>query len=669
MGELLTIIKKIDINILYFFNVYAKNPFTDIVMPFLSSYGYLLFLPLIFISFYTKERKLNFLIFVFFTFVFADFLSNTLKNLIMRPRPYLEFLLINMEGRGGSFSMPSNHATNAFAIAFFLKKYNKNFFIPLIFATLIAISRVFVGVHYPTDILVGGILGSFIGIFVNQLYQKFLILSSEKPYKGILIIVLMFISILRILFIKYSPIDLSGDEAHYWEWSRHLDMSYYSKGPLIAYTIFLGTKIFGHTELGVRFFAVFFSFFSSLLMYEIAYLLIKNDKKSFISGLSIQLIPFFSYLGILMTIDSPLLYFWLLAMYIVCKMFKQNDFFDIKNWIYLGIVIGLGMLAKYTMIFFYPSLILFLFWEKRFIDFKKPGIYLSFFFTFLIFLPVILWNHTHSWVTLKHTAYHARLEKGVSISIKDFIDFIFSQIGLVTPFLFILMFFSFKKIKDFEKRFIFSFFWPVFIFFFLKSLQGRVEPNWSLIAYPSGLLSVIFLKDRAYKFAIYSYIFAGIITFLGYLTPYLNLPKNYNPSHRILGWERVGKLIDNAKLSMGNLENTIIFTDDYQLSSLISFYTKEKPFVFCVNFSGRRMNQYDIWAYEKNFDINNYLGKNAIFVTKNDYPFYENLIKVGCNSYEKKHEIVYNKQTKIRDIYIYKCFNLKKVLQAPIRSY
>ncbi|MBN2445977.1 MAG: hypothetical protein JXO22_04595, partial [Phycisphaerae bacterium] len=40
-------------------------------------------------------------------------------------------------------------------------------------------------------------------------------------------------------------IDLAGDEAHYWEWSRRLDLSYYSKGPLVAYIIHAGRYLFG----------------------------------------------------------------------------------------------------------------------------------------------------------------------------------------------------------------------------------------------------------------------------------------------------------------------------------------------------------------------------------------------------------------------------------------
>src|SRR5688572_7590319 len=52
------------------------------------------------------------------------------------------------------------------------------------------------------------------------------------------------------------PIDLAPDEAHYWDWSRHLDWSYYSKGPLVAWMIRASCTLFGDVMPAVRFPAV-----------------------------------------------------------------------------------------------------------------------------------------------------------------------------------------------------------------------------------------------------------------------------------------------------------------------------------------------------------------------------------------------------------------------------
>jgi len=53
-----------------------------------------------------------------------------------------------------------------------------------------------------------------------------------------------------------THLELVGDEAYYWLWSRHPDICYLDKGPMIAWLIWAGTALFGQTVFGVRFFAV-----------------------------------------------------------------------------------------------------------------------------------------------------------------------------------------------------------------------------------------------------------------------------------------------------------------------------------------------------------------------------------------------------------------------------
>jgi undecaprenyl-diphosphatase len=77
---------------------------------------------------------------------------------------------------GGQFGFVSSHATNSFALAIFtgflLKKYYKYTMVAmLIWAAVVSYSRVYVGVHYPADILCGAILGSIVGYVVFKLMQ------------------------------------------------------------------------------------------------------------------------------------------------------------------------------------------------------------------------------------------------------------------------------------------------------------------------------------------------------------------------------------------------------------------------------------------------------------------------------------------------------------------
>lgn len=100
----------------------------------------------------------------------------TLKPLVSRPRPWLDVEgLINLVGESAYRSFPSGHSTSAFAFAFALlfgapKKWMK--WVAMIVAVLMALSRLYVGVHYPTDIVGGLLVGLLAGWLAWQLCKR-----------------------------------------------------------------------------------------------------------------------------------------------------------------------------------------------------------------------------------------------------------------------------------------------------------------------------------------------------------------------------------------------------------------------------------------------------------------------------------------------------------------
>ena len=134
-------------------------------------------------------------------------------------------------------------------------------------------------------------------------------------YKFLLIILILSSALFRIYYIEWGPLDLAPDEAQYWEWSRRLDLSYYSKGPAIAYIIAFFTGIFGNSELGIRIGAIIISSLLTLLAYMFTNRFFNNERTAFFAALIPNLTPLFAAGSILMTTDSPLLLFWGLTIY------------------------------------------------------------------------------------------------------------------------------------------------------------------------------------------------------------------------------------------------------------------------------------------------------------------------------------------------------------------
>src|SRR3954468_21563167 len=149
------------------------------------------------------------------------------------------------------------------------------------------------------------------------------------------------------------PIDLSGDEAQYWDWSRQLDWSYYSKGPLIALIIRGSCAIFGDTMQGVRYPAIAFAAGTTLVAYLLTRQLFHSERLALGVVLLNHLVPMFVAGSVLMTIDPPMFFCWALASY-----FAAIAIFDQKRWAWplVGLAIGTGFLAKYAVMLWFVGL-------------------------------------------------------------------------------------------------------------------------------------------------------------------------------------------------------------------------------------------------------------------------------------------------------------------------
>ena len=662
----------IDTSLFSFINQTLQNPFFDRVMPFVTSQTFFVFLPFVLLLWF-KEKKhaMPMLLSGLFALAVADAAGHVLKEIVMRQRPCSALDHVHLlVGCGKSYSMPSNHASNAFAFAmtiWFMLKGNRLSLLFVAVAALIGISRVIVGVHYPSDVFVGALVGTAAAYGAVMLYRWSEKIVIKRSYEQALFLGLAMLSIFRIYYIMTGPFDLSADEAHYWEWSRRPDWSYYSKGPVIARLISIGTFFFGNTVLGVRAFAVLFSALSSILLFRLGKELY-DERTGLASALLLQVVPLFSVFGMLLTIDSPFIFFWILSLYLFCRIIRQelspaDASVSSLSWILLGISTGLGLLTKFTMLFFLLSAVLYLLFQKdarRLL--KTSGPYLAFLTSMLVFSPVIFWNASRGWVTLKHTAGQAHVREGLVFSAWSFGEFLGSQFGVVTPLLFVMIIVAVLKLRRTkEGAFLFWFSLPVIAFFLAKSMQGKVQANWAMTGYISGLVafSALYvsrwdsLKKPLRLTVAFALSLAMLVTLFAHVPSLLRLPDNLDPSMRLVGWKELGKEASVLYKEMSARGPVFVFSDRYQVASELAFYMKDNPVTYCVNFD-RRMNQYDLWP-----GFENLKGQNAIFVREKERKKVPDMVGNAFSSCDQRVIEVKTRKKKTLKFSVAACYDFK----------
>jgi undecaprenyl-diphosphatase len=183
-------IQSLDTQLLLLINHGTANTLFDVLMPALSAQGYLLVLPFLLYMIVSSANRMDaqgkrFLSTALWTiaisccaFFLAEWVEAVVKNAVARERPCRAIDGIRLiVGCPKSYSLPSGHAISSFACAVPLSILSREYMMmqwrlyPLALASAIAFSRIYLGVHYPTDVLAGAILGAGIGMLLSLLYR------------------------------------------------------------------------------------------------------------------------------------------------------------------------------------------------------------------------------------------------------------------------------------------------------------------------------------------------------------------------------------------------------------------------------------------------------------------------------------------------------------------
>lgn len=455
------------------------------------------------------------------------------------------------------------------------------------------------------------------------------------PSWGRIVLVAVLILLARVAYlIWFCPYDLAPDEAQYWDWSRRLDWSYYSKGPAVAWLIAPAVHCFGITEWAVRLPAAIAAFVCMLILAAFATSASGGNRRAgWIAMLMFSLIPVFYATSQFMTTDVPYSACWLAAAYTGWTVIRKDQ--ANPGWFFLlGSLIGLGMLCKYTALLILPGLLIFLFRHGNLpMRHKIVGLLTMLGGMLLFASPIAIWNHEHGWPTISHLIGAMRLPGGDvtpdgtwSYNPLWTLSYPFYAFVLLGPPAALLLIRTLRETyrpgagstTTASLREITSYAVhigaPVFLFYLVVSFRSDVKLNW-----PSAVFTVLLVPmacllaegiattpgiRRLWRWIVGFGLFCAVaISFAP--TPLKAIGKikiNGNPINteralkRVSGFPLFARSVEQAAGEMARETGREPFyvASTYGRTALLAFYMKDHPVVYCADsYRGGRESSYD----------------------------------------------------------------------------
>lgn len=414
------------------------------------------------------------------------------------------------------------------------------------------------------------------------------------------------LTIVRIAALMMTEASLGPDEAQYWAWSREPAFGYFSKPPLIAWTIAATTALFGGEEWAVRLAAPLFHLGIALGLFALGRRLY-DAHVGFWTGIAWLTLPGAALSAMLITTDAPLLFFWTAALYAFFRMAEARDGDGrgrpLAVAVLLGACIGFGLLAKYAMVYFFFGAGLACLLAPNLRQRLRVGdAVLAGAVALLIFAPNLAWNAGNDFRTFGHTAANANWNGSLFHPLK-LAEFIAAQPGVFGIVPFLLLVWGAATLgrrlpaagpaRDADLALL-AFALPPLVIVSVQALLSRANANWAAAAFPAALLLGTAWAFRArigwltrtgvaINAAACAVFVAGLLNFS--LVDAVGLSKALRP---VRGWAAIGAEVAEAAQGYD-----AILVDDRKLMSTLLYYAADGAPIVSWNSNHRVEHHYE----------------------------------------------------------------------------
>ena len=390
----------------------------------------------------------------------------------------------------------------------------------------------------------------------------------------------------RIFGLSVNGTDLFFDEAQYWSWSREPAFGYYSKPPLIAWIIGLARTVCGDSTACIRLPAPLLHTVTAVVVYLIGKRL-HGARVGLWSALAFATLPGVSLSSGIISTDVPLLACWAVALWALVALEDADS-----GWspaILLGLALGLGLNAKYAMVFFVVCLAVYLIVTPQARRLLADGrLYGALGLGGLLIAPNLVWNLGNGFATFAHTADNARLG-GSLVNFGKGLEFVAAQFAVFGPILFAALIVTvartWREGLPEPDRLLLSFTLPVLLLIIGQAFLSRAHANWAAVSYVAGVVLVtatlLRLGSEGWlkgSLALHALLALGLIVATSYAGRF-SLPGVGDPFQRTLGWQA---LAQEARLELETARRSgqpfqALMADDRSVTAELLYYLRDDP--------------------------------------------------------------------------------------------
>ena len=316
-------------------------------------------------------------------------------------------------------------------------------------------------------------------------------LFPRKIEPGLELVIGIFsvVTVIRIIGLMTSTVDLFTDEAQYWSWSRELTWGYFSKPPLIAWVIRIAEFLCGNSEACIRAPSPIFYFGTCIVIYLTARKLYGS-----VVGFWAAMLMMFGialvFSSRIISTDVPLVFFWAVALWAYVNLLER------VNWQWatvLGVSLGLGMLAKYAMGYFLLSMLLAAGLDSRAHRLMKSrAVWLALGIAAIIVAPNLIWVLQHNLTTFRNIAAAATTDEGFGFHPVAALEFLAAQFAIFGPVVFTVLLYAITNGRSTDEipasKIMLAFAFPPVVIITVVALFSHAYANWAATSVVSGTI-------------------------------------------------------------------------------------------------------------------------------------------------------------------------------------